>query len=350
MAEVVNPLSPREKYAKELANIPQIAAQWQQSYNNALEDSITVNLPYAEKGYFRPNESPAYSYEVMLQEGELLHASVKTDSVSDRVFIDVLKQSSTGWEQLKSNYEGDFSVDVAADASGWYKVVLQPELILNSAFVINLEKSPLYSSFPVAGKSNKDVGSFWGVDRDGGKRRHEGIDIFAKRGTPVVAVTNGYIGYTGERGLGGKQVWLRDAAFGANIYYAHLDSIKAISGMRVTAGDTLGFVGNTGNARTTPPHLHFGIYRGGAVNPLPFVYKTAAIVSDKLPYSFKNERLLVKSGANLRVSPSIKGAKIGVINEQQTVKLLGQHEDWLHIITAKGKRAFLHKSLISKSI
>lgn len=350
VAEVVNPLTPREKYIKELTTIPEIAEQWQQSYTNALADSLTVALPYAEKGYFRPNQSPAYSYEVTLQEGEVFIAEVVTDSISDKVFIDVLKQSGSGWDLLKRNDDTGHSVAVAAEGSGLYKVVLQPELALNSKFTLRLEKKPLYALFPVAGKTNKDIGSFWGVDRDGGKRRHEGIDIFAKRGTPVVAVTDGYISYTGERGLGGKQVWQRDGAFGANIYYAHLDSIKASQGMRVKTGDTLGFVGNTGNARTTPPHLHFGIYRGGAVNPLPFVYKTQSTDAEKMPYSFRSEKLLVKSAANLRMSPSTKSVKVGSVTEQQTVTLLGQHNDWLHISTTQGKRAFLHKSLISKSI
>ena len=74
--------------------------------------------------------------------------------------------------------------------------------------------------------------------------------------------------------VGGKVVWLRDT-FGNSLYYAHLDSQAVSSGMRVDVGDTLGFVGNTGNARTTPPHLHFGVYRRGEgpVDPYWFVYR-----------------------------------------------------------------------------
>ncbi len=76
----------------------------------------------------------------------------------------------------------------------------------------------------------------------------------------MAVLANGRIGFTGEKGLGGKQVWLRDTKRGQSLYYAHLDSIAKTSGS-VKTGDTLGFVGNTGNARTTPPHLHFGIYK-----------------------------------------------------------------------------------------
>ena len=70
--------------------------------------------------------------------------------------------------------------------------------------------------------------------------------------------------------LGGKVVWLRTTG-GASLYYAHLDSQLVRPGDRVAVGDTLGLVGNTGNARTTPPHLHFGIYSRGPKDPLPYV-------------------------------------------------------------------------------
>jgi murein DD-endopeptidase MepM/ murein hydrolase activator NlpD len=73
--------------------------------------------------------------------------------------------------------------------------------------------------------------------------------------------------------LGGNVVWVWDAERGQALYYAHLDRQDVSAGSRVHAGDVLGRVGNTGNARTTPPHLHFGIYRPieGAIDPLPFI-------------------------------------------------------------------------------
>lgn len=349
VAETVNPLTPREKYVKELAGIPEIAQQWQQSYDLALNDSLQVGLPYAERGYFRPNQSPAYSYEVILQQGEMLQATVATDSLSDKVFIDVLYRSDEGWEHFHANENGERSVGLPALVSGTYKIIVQPELSLNSAFVFHIEKKPLYV-FPVAGKGNKDIGSFWGMERDGGKRKHEGIDIFAKRGTPIVAVTDGSITYTGEKGIGGRQVWLLDRNFGTHIYYAHLDGISVSEGAQVKTGDTLGFVGNTGNARTTPPHLHFGVYRGGAVNPLPFVFKVDATAQKQLPYGYTTEKLLVNSVANLRMSPSVKAAVVGNAAKGEVVTLLGQSYDWLHVLTASGKRVFINKSLVSKSI
>jgi hypothetical protein len=81
-------------------------------------------------------------------------------------------------------------------------------------------------------------------------------------------------------------VWQLDRDRGQSLYYAHLDSQVVVPRQVVEAGDTVGFVGNTGNARTTPPHLHFGIYRRGlgALDPWPFVHRPettpAPIVAD----------------------------------------------------------------------
>jgi murein DD-endopeptidase MepM/ murein hydrolase activator NlpD len=140
--------------------------------------------------------------------------------------------------------------------------------------------SPVSKSlvFPVAGKKSF-VGSFWGAVRDGGKRKHEGIDIFARKGTPVVAICDGIIVSKGSTPRGGKVLWLQSTTHPMTVYYAHLDQHKAKSGQFVRKGEVIGTVGNTGNARYTPAHLHFGIYKyTGAVNPLPYVKSSRRIV------------------------------------------------------------------------
>jgi murein DD-endopeptidase MepM/ murein hydrolase activator NlpD len=117
------------------------------------------------------------------------------------------------------------------------------------------------------------VGSSFGSARDSGRRRHEGIDIFAPRGTPVIAAVDGWVTRQTSNRLGGKVVWLWAPARRVSLYYAHLDEHAVTPGERVTAGDIIGYVGNTGNARHTPAHLHFGVYAAlaGAVDPSPFV-------------------------------------------------------------------------------
>jgi hypothetical protein len=144
-----------------------------------------------------------------------------------------------------------------------------------SSYSFNTSPSALPSAddlvFPVSG-ARSNIGSFFGDSRSGGKRKHEGIDIFAKKGTPVVAVCDGYITAVENGGLGGKTVWLRSEDGEWSAYYAHLDIQKVSTGQFVQQGDILGTVGNTGNAKYTPSHLHFGIYTySGAINPLPYV-------------------------------------------------------------------------------
>ena len=132
---------------------------------------------------------------------------------------------------------------------------------------------------PVVGVRPVDLDDSWGAPRDGGRRPHRGIDIFARKGTSVVAVADGIISYIGDQPKGGYCLWLTTES-GASFYYAHLDrwAPGLYEGMEVSTGDLLGFVGNTGNARTTPPHLHFGISQNDEmVNPYPVLARAAVV-------------------------------------------------------------------------
>jgi peptidoglycan LD-endopeptidase LytH len=125
---------------------------------------------------------------------------------------------------------------------------------------------------PVKGVRAVQVKDSWHAPRSGG-RLHEGQDIFARRGTPVYSATEGYVVRVGESALGGLTVFVHGAG-GRWYYYAHLDShapgLKV--GDYVTPDTLLGHVGNTGNAVSTPPHLHFGVYTAaGAIDSLPLL-------------------------------------------------------------------------------
>jgi len=134
-------------------------------------------------------------------------------------------------------------------------------------------------TMPVVGVKPYDLYNSWGASRDGGRRKHRGIDIFAAKGTAVVAVADGIVSYIGEQPKGGQCIWLTTEA-GASFYYAHLDrwAPGLYEGMEVRTGDLLGYVGNTGNAKTTPPHLHFGINENDEmVNPYPILTKATPV-------------------------------------------------------------------------
>lgn len=122
---------------------------------------------------------------------------------------------------------------------------------------------------PLPGRPYIDT---WGAARSEG-RRHEGVDIFAARGTPVRATTRGVVIQVGTDRLGGRVVMVLGPGRYRH-YYAHLDRYGDVSvGEFIERGTIVGYVGNTGNARTTPPHLHYGVYAPmqGAVNPYPLL-------------------------------------------------------------------------------
>lgn len=123
---------------------------------------------------------------------------------------------------------------------------------------------------PVDGVRMSELRDTWNGPRPGG-RQHRGIDIFAKRGTRIRSTTDGIVATVGTNSLGGRVVRVLGPG-GEWHYYAHLESFGAIrEGDRIAKGTVLGFVGDSGNARGTPPHLHYGIYRfqGSAMNPYP---------------------------------------------------------------------------------
>ena len=127
-------------------------------------------------------------------------------------------------------------------------------------------------AMPVKDVSKDQVANTWHAPR-GTDRLHEGQDIFAPRGTQVLSATEGYILKIGENTLGGQTVSVVGAG-GRVYYYAHLDSYapRIEVGDYVTTKSVLGYVGTTGNAAGTPPHLHFGVYAtGGPLNPLPLL-------------------------------------------------------------------------------
>src|SRR5262249_21849991 len=133
--------------------------------------------------------------------------------------------------------------------------------------------------FPVAGTA--DYGdSYGGFRGDVPGNWHHGDDIFASLGTPVVAVADGTINRVGWEKLGGWRLWVRDGA-GDEFYYAHLSGYTPsdLRSNRVKAGQVIGFIGNTGDAFTTSPHLHFEVHPrtllhlgyDGAVDPTKYL-------------------------------------------------------------------------------
>jgi peptidoglycan LD-endopeptidase LytH len=111
----------------------------------------------------------------------------------------------------------------------------------------------------------------FGAARSGG-RAHQGNDIMAPYGARELAVTDGVVSDEHSNILGGITLYLRGDD-GNEYYYAHLSRYAVPQGTRVRAGQLVSYVGNTGDARYTAPHLHFEYHPGGggAVDPYPLL-------------------------------------------------------------------------------
>ncbi len=151
--------------------------------------------------------------------------------------------------------------------------------------------------FPVAG--DVEFIDSWGYPRMTGTSSahwHQGTDIFAAHGTPLIASENGVLTNIGVGSLGGNKLWVRGDS-GTEYYYAHLSAFAegVVEGRPVRAGEVVGYVGDTGNAKGTSPHLHFEIHPSGgdAVNPYPLL---------KAAYG---NRPMVKATAPVSIPPAI---------------------------------------------
>lgn len=349
---ITNPTA-KERYKRDLNISEELFHIWEDQLELALGDSIKIETPFLQAGYFRPRSFPVYSFNLELKTGEKLDVVVDLDSTSQLVFMELFQLQNDSLGTFKNISRSEFNrktLTYEVETSGMYKVIIQPEINASTPFSIKMITRPVYW-FPVAGAKNTNIQSYWGANRDGGRRSHEGIDIFASRGTPVIAVTDGYITSAGERGLGGKQVWIRDRKRNQSLYYAHLDSIAVEDRKNVKVGDTIGFVGNTGNARTTPPHLHFGIYKSyrEAIDPLHFVFQFDD-PNFELPGIIPETSNFTTTGiVNLRELPGTarNSGIIGNLNARDTVTVLGKASDWYHIRTKDRQAAFIHESLIA---
>jgi hypothetical protein len=252
---------------------------WHDAAVRALAEPTAVKLPHAEWGGFLSHEPNARAMTFTGLKGQRLDialalpaeagtlASLASGAVTAELFV------AAGPEPIRLAGiplgEAPLTLRLPRDAS--YIVRLTPEPSTDAIYHVELELGAALPS-PLRGYAVRAtaVNAFFGARRDGGTRYHEGVDIFAPRRTPVLAVADGTATYRAND-LGGHSVWV--SAPGVSYYYAHLERVAVGGGQRVRAGDIIGYVGNSGNAHAMEPHLHFGVYEWGKkpIDPLPLL-------------------------------------------------------------------------------
>ena len=347
--------SPYKDYENSLKNAGMesyaLGKDWIEAGEKALLNPSSITLPYQEVTRFENANPQAVFLEYSVTEGQEIEIKVEQISKqSGTVFIDVFEKTDESQKNIHFAKE-QHSIKYNVTKSGIHGVRVQPELFRGGIIQIAVTYNASLA-FPIEGKNHQSIGSFFGVARDGGARKHEGVDVFAPKGTPVVAVTEGRVSRVGSNRLGGKTVSL--AASGYSYYFAHLDSQLVSIGQKIKPGDTLGLVGNTGNAITTPPHLHFGIYKSGrgAVDPLPFLASAKELAkpnfADSIDLGVPHKIIVPK--ANLRQEPNTQSSTITQLTNNTIVFALAKTSDWYRVKLPDGENGYLHQNLVSSNL
>jgi murein DD-endopeptidase MepM/ murein hydrolase activator NlpD len=354
LREFLGNYTPHERYEQALlaAGLDQTALgrYWIAAADEARDGAVEVTAPYREESYLDPREAVATAYRISLRRGQRVEVAFESEPDSGyQVFIDlfVMRRNSEAAPRHLTNADSlarrlDYLVRRDAD----YLIRIQPELLRGGRYSISIIVTPSLSYFPVSGYDTTAIGSWYGDPRDAGRRRHEGLDIFARRGTPVVAAADGVVRSTRRNRLGGNVVWLRDV-LGRSHYYAHLDSQAVRRGQRVQAGDTLGFVGNTGNARTTPPHLHFGMYSSGSFDPYPALKQLPTT-----PASFTGNPDLIgkrvrvnRDGSRVRALPTTRASVLAELELHTPLQVEAGTGAWYRVTLPDGTIGFVAERL-----
>ncbi|MBA4053364.1 MAG: hypothetical protein C0490_01500 [Marivirga sp.] len=344
-------VSPHEDYVKGLTESNLITTSmvksWMAAGNVSRHDSLWITLPFQETGYFAATEPQARFYRFDVKDGQVITITIVLKSKEDaRLFADLFTLKEEEWKSL-DHVDSTLTLIHEFDKSGSCLVRLQPELLVNMYYAVSLSVTPVLLN-PVKGASNNSIGSFYGDPRDGGKRKHEGVDIFAPKGTAIIAPTDGVISKVGINSLGGKIVWMNDLKRQHSYYFAHLDAQYVKAGQKVKQGAVIGTVGTTGNALNTPPHLHFGVYQNTSKDPVTYIRTMERLVNQVAPDTLFQSVVfrVLQNKSPLYSGPSGKLPLMESLNKDNYVKVIAQSNDWYRVVTADEREGFIQRNKI----
>lgn len=351
LQQLFGPRTPRAAYRKTALKKGNLGEQdlalWDGAYEVAKSTPLSVGLPHREEMHL--DNQLLYSAQAMrlrIPAGRLLR--IRANTAAPQLFGELFRLRGGAAGKRPAEYFTDGNREITYETPWLHGeellLVLQTPAWQFTRYDLQIATEPVLL-FPVEGKDEKAIQSFWGAARDGGARKHEGNDIFAPKGTNLLALTDGEITRLTNTGIGGNTVWLYDRERGLRYYYAHLDEQLVTQGQRVARGDVVGTVGNTGNARTTPPHLHFGIYDNGAIDPFPYLQNADELPATS-PLALNQPAAPLKVPARgshaLRLSPAPDAAVIRQLQNGETLTGLGVTGRFYRVKTERGELGYVN--------
>ncbi|UCE41782.1 MAG: M23 family metallopeptidase [Candidatus Aminicenantes bacterium] len=350
--EPFKPSNSHEAYVQSLRSAglahTAIARDWILASENSMKNPVDMEPPFEETFYVDHAAAFAVAYHFSVIKGQRVEIDVAFDGQKRcRLFMDLFRVRGLTYEDWRlvasaNNNEKHLEFEPKQDSE--YVLRLQPELLRGGRFTVTI-RNMASLGFPVLGYDSRAIGSGFGAPRDGGRRRHHGVDIFTKRHTPVIAPSKAYVRRVSESDIGGLNIWLHDAKRDLHLYFAHLQTQEVEQSTYVVPGQRIGTVGNTGNARRTPPHLHFGIYaRGeGPVDPVNFIKKIDSTPKDitadlnVLGHWARSKQSMV----SLKASTASRALEIVRLNPHSAMKIQAAVGDTYRVLLPDGLSGYV---------
>lgn len=315
---------------------------------DAMDRPVDVEIPVHEVFYADPAAAFAVGYRFDVKRGQRVEVTAEFQGESaGRLFMDLFRVAAPSSRQrilVASAGEGESRLEFEPRRDASYIVRLQTELLRGGRYKVTIRLTAALG-FPVAGLDVRAIQSGFGKPRDGGRRVHHGVDIFAERHTAVLSPSDAFVQYVGDGGIGGNTIWLYDAKRSMYLYFAHLETQAVAASASVKAGQRIGTVGNSGNARTTPPHLHFGIYLRpeGPVDPVEFIRGMRAVPE---PLSADTGLLgawarTAAGGVSLRATNGRRSAVLSLAEAGLPVRVLAASGDAYRVALPDGTSGYL---------
>lgn len=344
-----------EKKIKDAAPPNGLGGEWLKAAAIILINPLDISIPYLEKGSFSEGGANGIGLRFRAKRGQKINIHLaKRAPAGYPLYVDlwqpypVNENKTPRW--LAAADTSSLTLEYTAMEDTVFLVRVQPGILKKGEYTISISAGPSLA-FPIPQNIKSSVLSFWGDGRDNGGRKHEGIDILAPKHSPAIACANGIITRVEENALGGKVVYLRPDNAPYSLYYAHLDSQIAVVNQRVKTGDVIGLTGNTGNAKNTVSHLHFGIYTNKeAVDPLYFVkndYKP--VPRQEVAEINVNTWMRSGKGTRLYLDQQPGSPNFVALDENTLVRVEAAAGNYYRVTLPDGQKGFIAGSFISST-